>query len=305
MAPPGVTNNIGTVAGIAPKPSTQITAPAITGVSNPIDLRLNPWPVRDQGQRGTCVAFAASGCVEQHFVKSEPPNPDFSEQFLYHQIKTSSSDPNKTTDGTWLEFARDMLHRFGICHEPLAPYVGPGPINPVSGPSPSTGAIADALPFALSAGVYQRKPASPAATILTLLQKGRPVAASFPVFTDPLNPAGTTNWTTAIGWTYGRVFDPPLHAVAKDGHCVCITGFVPDSAEPTGGYFILRNSWGRKWSSASPSIPNYHAPEVGYGEISAGESTERVMRRCRRRGRFRPRRRLCVACAGSPWLCRF
>ena len=37
----------------------------------------------------------------------------------------------------------------------------------------------------------------------------------------------------------------------------------------------------------------------------AGESTERVMRRCRRRGRFRPRRRLCVACARSFWLCRF
>ena len=37
----------------------------------------------------------------------------------------------------------------------------------------------------------------------------------------------------------------------------------------------------------------------------AGESTERVMRRCRRRGRFRPRRRLCVACARSLWLCRF
>ena len=40
-------------------------------------------------------------------------------------------------------------------------------------------------------------------------------------------------------------------------------------------------------------------------EFRPGESTERVMRRCRRRGRFRPRRRLCVACAGSLWLCRF
>ena len=46
--------------------------------------------------------------------------------------------------------------------------------------------------------------------------------------------------------------------------------------------------------------------EILTGEIAeAGESTERVMRRCRRRGRFRPRRRLCVACARSLWLCRF
>ena len=37
----------------------------------------------------------------------------------------------------------------------------------------------------------------------------------------------------------------------------------------------------------------------------AGESTERFMRRCRRRGRFRPMRRLCGACAANPCFCGF
>ncbi len=36
-----------------------------------------------------------------------------------------------------------------------------------------------------------------------------------------------------------------------------------------------------------------------------GESTERFMRRCRRRGRFRPMRRLCGACAANPCFCGF
>src|SRR5208337_1346507 len=37
----------------------------------------------------------------------------------------------------------------------------------------------------------------------------------------------------------------------------------------------------------------------------AGESTERFMRRWRRRGRFRPMRRLCGACAANPCFCGF
>ena len=41
-----------------------------------------------------------------------------------------------------------------------------------------------------------------------------------------------------------------------------------------------------------------------YAALS-GESTERFMRRCRRRGRFRPMRRLFGACAGSLCFCRF
>ncbi len=36
-----------------------------------------------------------------------------------------------------------------------------------------------------------------------------------------------------------------------------------------------------------------------------GESTEGFMRRCRRRGRFRPTRRLCGACAANPCFCGF
>ena len=39
--------------------------------------------------------------------------------------------------------------------------------------------------------------------------------------------------------------------------------------------------------------------------VVAGESTERFMRRCRRRGRFRPMRRLCGACAANPCFCGF
>lgn len=269
VAPIGETYAVGTIAGIPPVPALPVTHPSVTGVSGPIELRLPNWPVRDQGQRGTCVAFGTTACVEHRFSSSEPPNPDFSEQFLYYEIKTNSGDPNKTTDGTWLQFAQAMLHTHGICREGTDPYVGPGPITPVSGAPPSAPALAEALRFLVNPTTYNRSPGAAAAKTLSLLQNGRPVAASFPVFTDPTTPGGPTNWTTPVAWSYGRVFDPPLQAVVSAGHCVCITGFVPDSVEPSGGYFIFRNSWSPAWSSASPAPVNSHAPEPGYGELSA------------------------------------
>jgi hypothetical protein len=271
VSPPGVIHGINSVAGIPPRPSLPITAPTVIPAAGPIDLRLSlrgPWPVRDQGRRGTCVAFGAAACVEHRLSATGSGNPDFSEQFLYYGIKTNSSDPNHNTDGTWLQFARDILQGYGICDDPLHPYE-PGPVTPVRGTTtPSSGAINDASTKKLPASTYQRKPGTAAATLLGLLQNGRPVAASFPVFVDPTNPAGQTNWTGPISRLYGRIFDPPIHTLAKGGHCVCITGFVPDTTEPTGGYFILRNSWGPSWASQASS-PGYNSPEQGYGEISA------------------------------------
>jgi hypothetical protein len=103
--------------------------------------------------------------------------------------------------------------------------------------------------------------------VIQHLQAGRPVAISLPVYQDPVR-LNENNWTTAVGWLYGRVFNPPTQASVIGGHCVCITGFVPDPNEPNGGHFVIRNSWGPQWGSQAPSPP-YHSPEPGYGEISA------------------------------------
>lgn len=264
VPPPGTLHGVGTVAGLPARPSMTITVGAAGAA---IDHRLPNWPVRNQEQRGTCVAFGAAAGVEHHRSAAGPGTPDYSEQFLYHRIKTASRDPHPNTDGTWLEFAGDMLAAHGICAEPLHPYDRPGPINPVSGAAPSARAVADAKGRIGRPSTYQRRPGSPAAIILSLLQNGGPVAASLPVFEDPTTLAN--NWTTRVGWLYGRVFDPPIQSVANGGHCVCITGFQPDPAEPTGGYFVFRNSWGPAWSANSPVPGQSHAPEPGYGEISA------------------------------------
>lgn len=264
--PPGAPVSPGSVVGLPPPPP--FGPPS--GAPTPIDLRNLPWPVRDQGKRGTCVAFGSTACLEHSRFAAEGANPDYSEQFLYWAIKDHSADPQKNADGTWLQFARDMLQQDGICHENLCSYVSQLiPSTPVSGAAPSAAAKADAALHKMTAATYQRRPGGAAALVLQLLGKGRPVAVSLPVFKDPTIPNGPINWATAVGWAYGRVLNPPVRSVVDGGHCVCITGFVPDINEPNGGYFILRNSWGTLWANLAPTPASSHSPEQGYGEISA------------------------------------
>jgi len=258
-APSADAANAAAIAGVAPAASD-------------IDLRLADWPVRNQGGRGTCVAFGSTACVEHMCASSEGSITDLSEQFLYRAIKTDSGDPIKDQDGTWLQYARDMLRTEGICTEALWPYVDTA-VNPVSGQTdtdPTQDAYNDGGNRELTAATCVRNPSNAAATVCQLLhQNNRPVAACFAVFRDPTMPTGSHGWATKVAWSYGRILNPPPTSVVAGGHCVCITGYVADANEPLGGYFIFRNSWGPDWAKLAPSAGVTYSPEQGYGEISA------------------------------------
>ena len=238
-----------------------------------IDLRhCTPWPPRDQGRRGSCVAFAATALREALDCETTGSITDLSEQFLYWAIKTKTNDPRPTEDGTLLEFARDALEHEGICTE-LSWLYDPNPItgNPghAGGPDPSPGAITEAAQRAHAAADYQRTTTMQghAARVLEALETGRPVAISLPVFADPLS--GDNNWNTDTGQLFGEVIDPVPTSHRDGGHAVCVTGYVPDATEPMGGYFVIRNSWGTmEWGSDLPD-PDFHGPEAGYGQVSA------------------------------------
>ncbi len=256
-------------------PASEATAAALAIAPAPIaeaalDCRCTDWPVRDQGDRGTCVAFAATACREQLECPLGPR--DLSEQYLYWAIKDRITDPWPGADGTLLDYAHQALGQEGLCEEPLWPY-NPIPVvgNPGQGGpgTPSAAAQADAAGNRVVPGRYRcGTPAGNAAELLRwLVEAERPVAISVPVFHDRLA-AQSNNWVSPVGWLYGRVLDPPATSVANGGHAVCVTGFVPGSTEAFGGYFILRNSWGTTWGQSLPH-PSYAAPGPGYGQISA------------------------------------
>jgi hypothetical protein len=235
-----------------------------------VDLRAClPWPVRDQARRGTGVSFAVTALREALECQTESRISDLSEQFLYYVIKNHTRDPRPNDDGTWLEYACAALLSHGTCEERFAPY-NPNEIPGSAGQGkPFQAAFNDAIRRVRHAATLVT-PNSPAGNAKQVLQElrstGRPVAIAVPVFFDPITQAN--NWGTAVGVLHGHVIDPVPTSVVRGGHAVCVTGFVPDPQEATGGYFVLRNSWGPLWGRSLPD-PNYFGPEVGYGQISA------------------------------------
>ncbi len=273
--PPGARWARGMSVPMPPLAAAIAQAAAPAGLAGAIDLRVASWPVRNQGQRGTCVAFASTACAEiRRYVVSPSGPTGLSEQFLYWAIKTKTADPNPNTDGTWLQFARDALAADGICPESLWPYVGPpipGNVSQAGGGNPSAAAIAAGAANTYVSGNYQvfNTPGGGASALLNALQNGKPVAITVPVFSDPTVPNGADNWSTGSAWSYGRILNPPATAVASDGHAVCVVGYQPDPSEPNGGYFIFRNSWDVAWAYTAPSPGNSYSPQPGYGDISA------------------------------------
>lgn len=247
-------------------PGSRRTTPATAPGQTSIDLRLANWPVRNQDQRGTCVSFGTVACVE-HALGGRFT--DMSEQFLYWAMKTHTNDPYPNQDGSWLEFSLAALASHGVCTEAEWPYVGSA-VQPVSGAAPgrpTASALSSATAHRSSAALHQRNPRKATATIVNALAEGSPVAICLPVFSDPLTPRGQTNWTTGVGWAFGHVINPPPTSKVSGGHCVCIVGYSPDEDEPTGGYFVIRNSWSEDWGSQNPDSES-HAPAPGYGFVS-------------------------------------
>lgn len=245
--------------------------PITRGVADDdIDLRVClPWPVRNQGHRGTCVSFATTALMERFYCSSYGASIDFSEQFLYWAIKMHGNDGRPNEDGTWLENAIAVVGSHGVAEEKYWPYnpnAIPGNISHGSPGSPSELAINDAASRRMTAVFYEGSPRRAAGDVLRLLKQGRPVAICLPVFEDPISKI--TNWDTAVGVQLGIVLDPPPTSVMKGGHAVCVTGFVSDADEPKGGYFVIRNSWSTVWGQLLPAAGAY-GPEPGYGQVSA------------------------------------
>lgn len=260
---------------IVPKPvRVARSSAARVATLAPIDLRRANWPVRDQGDRGTCVAFGAAAALELSILGTQNGTPpDMSEQFLYWAIKTGTRDPDPGIDGSLLEFAHEALGSIGICTEGHWPYNGmviPGNVSHGGSGSPTPAARKDATGHVLNSTHFQMLNGSGGvAAVLGALQNGRAAAITLPVFSDPTMPGGADNWNTALALAYGDVLDPPPTASQVGGHAVCVVGFVPDAMEANGGFFIVRNSWDTGWAQNAPSPGNGYSPAPGYGTISA------------------------------------
>jgi len=222
---------------------------AAIGAGNAFSMSSNPCmpPIRDQGDRWTCVAFATCALMEYAYCVAGKPGLDFSEQFHYWDTKCNDPDGYLTL-GTYPDISFSRITIAGVCKEPTWLYdmVSDPPQNAPEGPAGRPEAAGFRVPTSVSINNYRDVP-----TLKNYLTNGSLIAIAIPVYSWATNPA--THDTGNIGM-------PLPGETSNAGHAIVLVGYADDPAYPGGGYFILRNSYGTQWGSQCP----YGA---GYGTI--------------------------------------
>lgn len=192
-----------------------------------LDLRPLLPPVRDQGMRGTCLAFALTAAHELARAGGQHVSEDLSEEALYWGCKQIDGD--MAAGSEWASAAA-ALERWGQPPEQLWPYSG---APEAEGAAPPPGALDVSLCYrahleAIDASVDEIK---------RRLRLRRPVALGIWLSRGFFTPVG------------GRIPIPGIDELLGEGHAVLVVGY-DDGPASEAGVLIIRNSWGIGWGDA-------------------------------------------------------
>jgi C1A family cysteine protease len=194
-----------------------------TGATRPqnVDLRAKMPQVWDQGQLGSCTAFALTAAIAfiHGFVGSQ--------LFLYYKERAIEHSVHSDA-GAQIRDGVKVLAKYGLPPEDLWPYNGaPAEENPVFAKRPPSKVYAAAKQELVSA--YHRL--SSVDDYLDCLAAGSPFVIGITVFSSFESAAVAAN---------GIVPMPKPSEQQLGGHAICVVGY-----DQTG--FIVRNSWGADW----------------------------------------------------------
>jgi C1A family cysteine protease len=207
--------------------------------------------VRNQGQRGTCVAHACSA-VREYLTGPAGPAADFSEQHLYWNCKAHDLLPGA---GTFIRVGMSRLQEDGVAGEadwPYNPNVIPG--NEGHGPPP---AGLEGRAAANKIQSYTTLAATSVPALRQALADGSPIAFAVPVY---------NSWFSAPANTTGDIRLPLPGEKSAGGHAMCMVGYETDPDVPGGGFFLVRNSWGTGWAGQNPTAPGHARLPFAYIE---------------------------------------
>ncbi|MBN2579004.1 MAG: autotransporter-associated beta strand repeat-containing protein [Pirellulales bacterium] len=207
-------------------------------------------PVKSQFG-GTCWAFGSMGTVETHYKLTRNDfsfNPDISEQQV---VWETNPDMGSTGGG----YEMDALHyatTHGIVSEAECPYQ---PSSPDVGIPPY---------WPLASGWESRvwKNAGDGAITSTTTNIKSKLKTNGPLLT------AIASWNDL----YGSVaelkanYRSPIYDI---DHAVVIVGYYDDAEVPSGGYWVIKNSWSEGWGEAGYGF-------VPYGSIESHYRTEAV-----------------------------
>src|SRR6266567_8466873 len=95
--------------------------PHIAELPESVDLRDHCPPVYDQGQLGSCTAFAITSALEYQHIRQGLPDMHFSELFVYYLERRLEGTTGRDS-GAYIRDGMKVVHNFGAPTENLWPY---------------------------------------------------------------------------------------------------------------------------------------------------------------------------------------
>jgi len=234
----------------------RLTPPQVVAPLPPsVDYEKQMSPVRDQGNRGSCVAHATVAVKEwqerkQHGFKSAL---DLSEEWVYDQIMLDGG-------GAYPRDAMKVLDQVGVCKERYLPY------NPN---------LSDGTPVQLlatptekrSAACYKAK-AYARLTTLDEMLRSLAIAGPFTLAVDWLD-----GWFTPTQQIDGYPLLTPGEGTVVGGHDIAIVGFDQDVR-----VLKFRQSWGPSWGKGGYAFFSFDAVKANLSDAWASVDVSQVVK---------------------------
>lgn len=180
-------------------------------------------PVRDQGDEGTCVAFASVVGVKEYQDSLEyHKSIGLSPRFTYNLCKKYDGAPSE--EGTYPRVAMKVLQKYGTCEEIFWPYQA----HQKDRPAKNAGLNAKKYrirAYARLKGVSEMK--------RSLLING-PFLAGVEVY---------KTWFSKKVERTGMIPMPKPKSAGLGGHAICVVGY-----NDAKGVFKFKNSWSARWA---------------------------------------------------------
>lgn len=211
----------------------RLAAPIVLPPS--VDLTSSCSPVRDQGQMGSCTAFASTAMLEFLYRRYKALTPVFSPLFQYYNERVMDGDLAEGDTGSTGRTAVKCINQFGVCLEEQEPYNDSAVTE-----APTAANVTEAASY--TAGAYHA--ISNVQDMKACLASGYVFIVGFTVYesfesdataASGLMPVPNTGTEQVLG-----------------GHEVCFVGYDDTITCPGAapGAFKVKNSWGTGWGES-------------------------------------------------------